>query len=228
MSRSLTVFALRNDLLLALELVERHTPLTYRHVFCDTEVWETKAIPTWHSAAAVEDMGAVAVAKGETVGREFFLILPQAVPFRLRQVKQFADGSWRYFVDQVLNPASVTFKAGGPLGDDAIVPGEFSTGTTKRPGFDLLGAIRRAVRREFAPVRYAYVSPGAYAYVGPAASAAAQAGVRLAQNRNAPRSMDLVLPKPRRARRAEQIASADGGRDAGSSEFTGSQRGRRC
>jgi hypothetical protein len=207
MSRYLTVFALRSDLLLALERVERRTPLTYRHVFCGTEVWDTEAVPVWHSAAAVEDMGAVAVARGETVGRGYFLILPQAVPFRLRRVKQVGTGSWRYFVDQVLNPASVTFQAGGPLGDDAIVPGELSTATPRRAGFDLLEAIRRAVRREFAPVRYAHASP--YVYVGPAAYAAAQTGARLAYSRNAPRSMDLVLPGPRHARRAKPAAAPD-------------------
>src|SRR5262245_31274234 len=191
MARALMVYALRSDLLLALERVERHTPLTYRHVFRDTGHWDTKAVPVWHSAAAVEDMGALGLARGEDSGRQYFLILPKAVLFHLHQVK-FADGSRRYFVNTGDNPASVLFLAGGPLGDDAIVPGEFNTVTPRPEGFDLLEAIRRAVLRNFAKVRCAWVSQGTYAYVGPAAYAAAEAGVRLVYTRNARRSQLLV------------------------------------
>jgi hypothetical protein len=192
------VYALRSDLLLALERVERHTPLAYRHVFRDTGHWDTKAIPVWHSAAAVEDMGALGLAKGEDAGRQYFLILPQAVPFHLHEA-ECDDGSLRYFVNTGDNPASVYFLAGGPLGDAVIVPGEFSTTTPKPAGFDLLEAIRRAVLRDFAKVQCAWVSQGTYAYVGPAAYAAAEAGVRLVYNRNDTKSQ-LALPKPRAAR----------------------------
>ena len=178
MSRRVWVFAGRSDLLRVLEWVERRVPLVYRQCFRDTP-----DVPTWSSVAAIEDLG-TAVAGGY-IGQKCYLVLPASVPFHLREV-ELAAGGKRHFVDQLLNPASVTLRAGGLYQGACIVMGEFGTVTARQHGFDLLEAIRRVVRAAFRRVADAYVGPEAYAL--------GESGVRLTDSTRAPADRCLALP----------------------------------
>jgi hypothetical protein len=160
MSRRVWVFADRSDLLEVLQRVEARSPLVYRQCFLDTA-----DVPTWESVAAIEDLG-TAPGAGKC-----YLILPACVPFNLREV-DLAMGGKRYFVDPLLNPAAITFQAGGVYEGECIVVGEFGTTAAKHQLFE---AIRRAVRAEFRKVGDVYVGPGAHALT--------ESGVRLVWSR---------------------------------------------
>lgn len=177
MSRGVMVWATRSDLLRVLQRVERRAPLCYR--LCGA--FDSQDVPSWESASEIAALGVAR--EGKWNSEDCYLVLSQNVPFTLRSVR--LGGGARYFVDQLENPESVTLWSGGLYRKQCLIMGEFGTVSPARAGFDLFGAIRRAVRTEFQKVRDAYVGPEAYEL--------GKHGVRLTDFAASPREDDLPL-----------------------------------
>ena len=183
MSRRVMFFATRDDLLRVLGRVEQRVPLTYRaFVTNGPPDFGPLEVPTWGSAAAIPGLGTAV--EGDTYRQPAYLVMPAASPFTLR-VRE-AGGRTLRGVYPEGNPDSVMFYPGGRHAGACLVGGEFSVGLPKPAGFDLVGALRRAMRAECEWVPDSFVGPGAREL--------AAGGVRLVGSTWQPPDIDFKLP----------------------------------
>ena len=208
MGRRIDVVAVRNDLLSVFGRVERRVPLTYRLIT------DSPKPPTWGSAAAIEDLGRAI--EGTTTSQKQYLVMPATSKFTL-EVYTIRSGRTVHSVSPLNNPDSVVFTPAGLYSDWCIVAGEINIDLPKPSGFDLFGALARAVRGEFTRVGTCYVGPQAY-HLG-------ESGVRLVLGTRAVPESDLKLPK--RRKQAEPGAAPEcGGTKASRSSRSPRRRGR--
>lgn len=71
------------------------------------------------------------------------------------------DGTW-YAIDQLLNPDSLIFCAGGTYGANILIRGDFGTTGLTSASKSLLNAARRSLARDFKRVRSAWVGAEAH------------------------------------------------------------------
>lgn len=178
MSRGMTFFAVREDLLTVLGRIERRVSLTYRQCIGTPEP------PTWNAAAEITELG-VAV-EGTAVNQKRYLVMPTASKFTVYQ-RELPDGEISYSVVPMGNPDSMVITPAGLYSDWCIVLGDFGAALPKPSGFDVVAALQRAMRAEFHKVGSCYVGPRAYAL--------AESGVRLVIGTKADPKTDLKLPK---------------------------------
>lgn len=115
-----------------------------------------------------------------------YLVISASAQPQKRAVQQRAGGV-RYAVDQVNNPDSVAFRAGGRVGDNMLVAGEVSTISEATLSKKLFLAFQRETRNNFEKV-------GAY-YVSPLAAAMLDSGARLVYTSKAASEYDLRRPQ---------------------------------
>jgi hypothetical protein len=203
MSRRVMFFATRDDLLRVLGRVEQSVPLTYRaFVTNGPPDFGPLHVPTWGTAAELPALGTAA--EGDIYRQPSYLLMPAASPFTLR-VRE-AGGRTLRGVYPEGNPDSAMFYPGGLYNGACLVGGEFSVGLPKPAGFDLLGALRRALQAEFERVPDSFV--------GPCARELAVSGLRLVGSTWQPPEVDFKLPV-RQSKHAEPSAAADPARKAG-------------
>ena len=187
-TRRIMFFATRDDLLTILNPIERRVPLTYR-----LRVSGTSDVTAWDSAAAISNL--VPVRVGGQNDQPSYLVMPTASPYKPFE-REMPDGRTLRGVYPEGNPDSVVMYPGGLFGSEFVIAGEFASGLPKPPGFDLMGALQRAVPAEFMRIQDCYV--------GSLARTLAAGGTRLVGSTRQPPSSDLRLTAA-----TEQIDDSD-------------------
>jgi hypothetical protein len=173
-------FALKEDLLALLELVESKGPLKYARMgnFASHEIKD--GISVYDTGAGIPNLGKASADSSSAC--EAFLVCERETPIDLR-VLQGSDGE-RVCIDQLANPDSVEFKPGGVWNEDVVLHGRIATASESQISRALMKRFQAAVRKTFSKVKAFYVGPKALALL--------ESGKRLTISAQSPREFDLT------------------------------------
>ena len=173
-------FALKEDLVPVLELVESKGRLKYilmgnflKHEFKDGN--------GFYAGAEIANLGAATAES--SISCEDFLVSEAETPINLRTFRA-SDGRERVCVDQLANPDSVTFTPGGIWNEDVLLSGRIATASDLSISQALMKRFHSAIRKTFSKVKAFYVGPQALALL--------ENGKRLTQAVQSPREYDLT------------------------------------
>jgi hypothetical protein len=176
-------FALKEDLLPVLELVESKRALQYTPTgnFLRSEI--EKGIRVFATAAVIPDLGK---ARADSSGTcEGFLVCERETAINLRIAGKKGE---RICVDQLANPDSVTLNPGGIWNEDVVLEGGITTASDSPISQALMKRFQVAINKTFTKVK-------GY-YVGPKALALLEEGKRLTRAVQSPTESDLAPPDP--------------------------------
>lgn len=173
--------AIKEDLLPVLQLVESKGPIKYvrmgnflRNDFKDGSdvLYCGEEIPNLGKANADSSHAC-----------DTYLVCKQNQPIELRHFGG-SDGRERVSVDQLANPDTVTFTAGGIWSDDIILEGRIATVSESQAAQDLMIRFHSAIKKTFQKVRAFYVGPKALTLL--------ESGKRLTMSAQSSREFDLA------------------------------------
>jgi hypothetical protein len=170
-------FALKEDLLPVLELVESKGALKYARMgnFARHEIKD--GISVFDTGAGIPNLGK---ASADSVAAcEAFLVCERESPVNLRPVQ-----GERVCIDQLANPDSVEFKPGGIWNEDVVLHGRIATASDSEVSKALMKRFQAAVKKNFSKVKAFYVGPKALALL--------ESGKRLTISAQSPREFDLT------------------------------------
>ncbi|MGO8747256.1 MAG: hypothetical protein ACLQNE_14820 [Thermoguttaceae bacterium] len=175
-------FALKEDLLALLELVESKGSLKYvltGNFLAD----EIKDGPTvFATGAAIPNLGKATAESA--IACESFLVCEQETPINLDAVH--GRTSKRVCVDQLANPDTVTFTPGGVWNEDVVLHGRTATASESQISQVLMKRFQAAIKKAFTKVKAFYVGPKALTLL--------ESGKRLTISAQSPREFDLAPP----------------------------------
>lgn len=149
-------FALKQDLLSVLELVERKGPFKYVRAgnFLKREI--KSGVPTFDKGAAIPNLGEY---PGDVLNDGgSFLVCKRGTPIRPRSVRSVAG--IRICIDQNRNPNAVVFTPGGLRNGDVVLHGSVVAASDSRAAQALMRRFDAAIRKRFSRVkRYYTVRP---------------------------------------------------------------------
>jgi hypothetical protein len=174
-------FALKDDLIPVLDVVERKGPLKYT-LTGNFLVAEMKGeITVFETGTDIPDLG---TASGDQQAAcDSFLVCEGNVEIRLRRIRG-NDGD-RVCVDQLVNADTVTFTPGGIWNGDVVLSGRVATVSDTVVAQTLMRRFKSAIKKTFTKV-------GAY-YIGPNALTLLKSGRRLTDAVQSPPEYDLKL-----------------------------------
>jgi len=174
-------FALREDLLAMLELVETKGPLKYVRMgnFASHEI---AGISVFNRGADIPNLGKATA--DSWVACDSYLVCERETRVNQRSLRDM-DGGERVCVDQLVNPNSVTFIPGGIWNEDVVLNGRIATASDSRISDALMKRFQAAVKKTFCKVRAFHVGPKALVLL--------ESGKRLAGAVQSPREYDLRL-----------------------------------
>ncbi|HOX07365.1 MAG TPA: hypothetical protein PK280_13260 [Planctomycetota bacterium] len=176
MLRQIHFFALKEDILPVLEVVEAQGALKY----VLTGNFTKPGLEVYSCGAELPDLGRPT--SGSATGCASFLVTGSATPVNVRPIEA-SDGTTRYCVDQLINSDVVGFSSGGLWSEDIVLPGRVSTVWDSDASQGLMKRFKAALRKRFTRVQ-AFL-------VGPAALKLLDAGKRLTSGAQCPREYDL-------------------------------------
>src|SRR5260221_11486302 len=170
-------FALQDDLLPVIELVESKAPLKYTLCgnFRKDEIKD--GIIVYKTGAEIPDLGKARF--DSTVTCDRFLVCERETPIDLGPVY----GIDRVCIDQGANPDSVVLTPGGAWNEDVVLSGRVATSSQSKASRPLMRRFQAAIKKTFVIVR-------GY-YVGPKALVLLKSGKRLNHAVQCPREYDL-------------------------------------
>jgi len=173
-------FALKEDLLPMLELVESKGILSYTRTgnFLCREVEERISI--FDNLAALPHLG-IANANSSNLCHHY-LAVEYGSPISQRHFEGL-DGP-RFCVDQLANPDAVEFTPGGLWNEDVVIQGRVATASESEVSQALIKRFQAAIKKTFSKVKAFYV--------GPAALALLESGKRLTSSEQSPCEYDLI------------------------------------
>jgi hypothetical protein len=173
-------FALKEDLLALLELIESEGSLKYVRMgnFPAEEV--KNGLGVFCTGAGIPNLGK-ATAESATAC-ETFLVCEQETPINLRTLH--GSTGERVCVDQLANPDSVAFTPGGIWNEDVVLHGRIATTSESQTSQALMKRFQAAVKQSFSKVKAFYV--------GTKASILLESGKRLTISTQSPREFDLA------------------------------------
>jgi hypothetical protein len=173
-------FAVKEDLLALLELVESKGPLKYARTgnFLRDEIKD--GIGLFENGAELPNLGKASA--DSSAACEAFLVCERDTSINLRDLQAGKGG--RICVDQLINPDSVEFKPGGIWNEEVVLHGRIATASESQISQSLMKRFQTAVRAIFSKAK-------AY-YVGPKALALLESGKRLTISVQSPREFDLI------------------------------------
>jgi hypothetical protein len=150
-------YAVKEDLLPVLELVESKSSLKYALTgnFLKSEIEES--ICVFDSGAQIPHLGTANA--DSAVACDGFLVCERATPINLRTVGQHGE---RVCVDQLANPESVTLRPGGIWHGDVLLHGTLGTASNSPVSQSLMKRFHAAIKKTFSKVQDYYVGPEAY------------------------------------------------------------------
>jgi hypothetical protein len=170
-------FATRND---HLAMLREATAGRSLHFF-PAGVFDDQPAP-FDDAAQIPVLGMAR--KGDQVHEDRYLVLPAAEPVQRREIHLNVGGT-RIAIDQLANPKSVIFCAGGEWdGGSTIISGDVGTVSDDPSGKALWLAFAKPIKKKWRRVK-------AY-YVGPEALAVLRGGGRLTTSIRSPALYDLA------------------------------------
>ncbi|HZZ71865.1 MAG TPA: hypothetical protein VFE24_06400, partial [Pirellulales bacterium] len=150
-------FALTDDLLALLEIVESKGSLKYTLMgnFLADEMTDGPTV--YSSGAAIRNLGKAKVPSATGCNR--FLVCESGMSINLESFN--GKTSKRVLIDQLINPDTVTFAPGGAWDDDVILSGRVATVSTTPIAQALMRRFKNAIKKTFTKVRAYYVGPQA-------------------------------------------------------------------
>jgi hypothetical protein len=111
-----------------------------------------------------------------------YLILDRSESVSVRAIPQ-RDGGYRYSIDQLENPDSVSLHTGGRVAD-RLVAGQLGTATNEQKSDKIYSVLKNLIERKFTKIK-------SY-YVGPEALGLLEDGIRLTPTHKSPKEYDLA------------------------------------
>lgn len=170
-------FALKDDLLPMLELVESKGALKYARMgnFASHEIKD--GISVFENGMGIPNLGKASA--DSAAACEAFLVCERGTPVNLRPVQ-----GERVCVDQLANPDSVEFKPGGIWNEDVLLHGRIATASESAISQALMKRFQAAVKKTFSKVKAFYVGPKALVLL--------ESGKRLTISVQSAREFDLT------------------------------------
>ena len=180
--KNIHFFALREDILALLNLVEDKGPLNYT-LTGNFLIEETKnGISTFDCAVEIPHLG-IAAGNASTLC-EAYLVTERDTPVELRHLKM-ANNPERICVDQLANADSVILLPGGSWNHNVVIQGHIGTASESESSQVIMRRFQAALKKLFAKVKVFHV--------GPSAMLCLQEGGRLTNSTRSPREYDLAL-----------------------------------
>jgi hypothetical protein len=173
-------FALKEDLLALLELVDSKGPLKYARVgnFPRREI--ENGISVFDTGAGIPNLGKATA--DSSAACESFLVCEREASINLRTLQR-GNGE-RVCIDQLANPDSVGFTPGGIWNEDVVLHGRIATASESQVSQALMKRFHAAIKRTFSKVKAFYVGPKALALL--------ESGKRLTISAQSSREFDLA------------------------------------
>jgi hypothetical protein len=170
-------FALKEDLLAVLELVESKGALKYARMgnFARPEIKD--GISVFERGSGIPNLGKASA--DSAAACEAFLVCQRETPVNLRPLQ-----GERVCIDQLANPDAVEFKPGGIWTEDIVLHGRIATASDSEISKALMKRFQAAVKRTFSKLKAFYVGPKALALL--------ENGKRLTIAAQSPREFDLT------------------------------------
>jgi hypothetical protein len=177
--KQLLFFALRDDLLEMIQAVERAQTLKYvlmgQFPSADLQCFDEGAqIPNLGSASAES-----------AINCESYLVALHGTSLSVRS-RSTAAGADRYFVDQLVNPDTITFTPGGIWHETVLLHGRVATISESGPSRDLMKAFSAVIRKQFSKVKAYHLGSNARKFL--------EQGNRLTISAQSPPQFDLQIP----------------------------------
>jgi hypothetical protein len=178
--------ALKDDLLLMLELVEQQGSLKYVRIgnFVKNELNE--GIGVIENARQIPHLGQATAAS--STASQSFLVSARNTQINLRNLRGTA-GVERVCLDQLVNPDTVVMNPGGMWGEDVLLEGQIGTASSSPISQGLMKRFNAAIRKTYQKIRALYVGPRALVLL--------ESGKRLTMSAQAAPEFDLVRDNPR-------------------------------
>lgn len=178
--KQILFFALKEDLLSMLQLVESKNPLKYVHMGNYSASESKDNLSVFNSRIEIPDLG-IATADSSAACKSY-LACEQGTSINLRSLQGSIGG--RICVDQLANPDSVVFTPGGSWSEEVVLNGRVGTASESQVSRSLMKRFDVAIKKTFSKVRAFYVGPKALTLL--------KLGERLAGAVQSPREFDLV------------------------------------
>lgn len=193
-------FALKEDLLALLELVDSKGPLKYSTMgnFLGSEI--EGSICVFATGAEIPNLGKASA--DQSAACDSFLVCELETPIHLRTAGLNGE---RVCVDQLVNPDSVEFKPGGIWNEEVVLHGRIATTSESQVSQALMKRFHAAVKKTFSKVREFYVGPKALTLL--------ESGKRFASAVQSPREFDFPVPLKGSIRTPSERGRSDGNRD---------------
>ncbi len=175
--KQIQFFAIREDILLVLEAVERDEPLQY--VRTGNEL--SQDFETFLHGTDIPNLGVADRETGSVC--KAFLVTKTTAPITVRSIKG-AGGVQRYLMDQLFNPDTVSLTPAGMWGEDIVLQGVVGTASDSAISLELMKKFNSAFKKSFSKIQGRFV--------GPQALALFHAGKRLTIAEQSPHEFDLA------------------------------------
>jgi hypothetical protein len=176
--RQILFFAVRQDLLRVLEMVEGGGPLKYIR----TGQFPKGNYESYGRGADIPNLGDAT--SDSAINCQAFLVCGRETPIRPRPLGTIEPAA-RFSIDQLLNPDTVTFTPGGMRREDVLLHGRVATASDSMISQGLMKRFHSAIRRSFTRVKAFYVGPNALGLL--------RSGMRLTISVQSPREFDLAI-----------------------------------
>jgi hypothetical protein len=171
-------FALKEDLVPMLKLVESKGPLQYV-LTGNFPKREFKQI-VFDTGLKIPNLGKATA--DQWIGCDAFLVCEREATINLRTLHGY-DGHERICIDQLANPDSVTFTPGGMWNEDVVLNGCVGTASESQTSKALIKRFKGAIKKSFSKVRAFYLGPKALQLL--------ESGKRFTGAVQSPREFDL-------------------------------------
>jgi hypothetical protein len=176
--RHIQFFAVKEDILPVLEIVERDGPLQYVRT-------GNRLKPDFEKFSRGADIPSLGVADQETGSVcKSFMVAKATVLITVREFDG-SNGIKRYLMDQLINPDTVTITPAGMWGEDILLQGVVGTASDTKASQDLMKKFNSAFKKSYTKVQMRFV--------GPLAMAMLKAGKRLTIAKQSPPEFNLKL-----------------------------------
>ncbi len=152
-SKQVLFWGTRSDVAPGLDRIEAKWPLVY----CRCGLYTHPDPPVWRTWREIPNFGLPP--RGSTRSDTNFLLLPSAHEIKFRFGETNVGNRW--YVDQLLNPRSVTFSPGGASEDGYVFPANPGTCKDEPESVQLYRGLCRELRKGFTKFNGCAVGPEA-------------------------------------------------------------------